>query len=110
MYDDDYPTCDTTFASLRVIQGVEPPFTLTSEGKVASRDLRRHLDWLLDQIDADMILQARVKAGKSDVSCFWSSATGHGGPTVDPEQMAKLAEHGLQLWIDFYDSSDGPEV
>ena len=79
-YNDDYPTCSSTYATLRVYFGaispdeissrlnLEPSRTqfaevrgpgimdvpagwfLTSEGAVDSNDVRRHLDWLLHQI------------------------------------------------------------
>ena len=80
-YSDDYPSCERTYATLRVYLpngtdpdqvtralDVEPSHTqrrgerrgettfrvnawfLTSEGQVESRDVGRHMDWVLDQI------------------------------------------------------------
>lgn len=80
---------------------------LSSEGIVASKDARRHLDWLLDQLvpRAGSLLQLRSRGASMDVSCFWASAHGHGGPTVSSSQSSKLAALGLDLWFDVY--SDG---
>jgi hypothetical protein len=36
------------------------------------------------------------------ISCFWSSARGHGGPGLNPEQMKFLGELNLEIWYDFY--------
>jgi Domain of unknown function (DUF4279) len=74
-YDDDYPTCAATYATLRIYTGKVPPeqvtvllrlepsklqvedagahlngWFLSTKDRVQSRDLRRHVDWLLEQI------------------------------------------------------------
>jgi hypothetical protein len=66
--------------------------------------VRRHLDWLLDQL---LPLKAtldslRADGASLDVSCFWVSAFGHGGPEVAPAQAAKFATLDLSFWFDFY--------
>ena len=80
---------------------------------VESRDVRRHLDWLLSRIDprADAIHSLRSDGCRMDVSCFWVSASGHGGPSVLPAQMGPLARLGLELWFDIYlgDSQDAEQ-
>lgn len=77
---------------------------LSSENHVTSRDVRRHIDWVLDQIagksEALFVLQERGCI--MDVSCFWRSACGHGGPTISPAQSRKLAEFNLDLGFDIY--------
>jgi hypothetical protein len=132
----DYPTCDKTYATLRIYPEsldpaevtkrlrIEPTHSqrrgesrkpgapptklhgwfLCSEGAVESRDVRRHLDWLLSQItpQADAILALQSEGCRMDVSCFWISASGHGGPSVLPAQMGELARLGLELWFDVY--------
>ena len=78
MYNDDYKTCSTTYATLRIIGlspdevtlrlGVSPTdsfargdvrhaarmrhdgWFLSSKEAVDSKDVRRHLDWILDQL------------------------------------------------------------
>ena len=102
MYDDDYPTCRETFATLRVFVEPEKPNLLSSESHVASKDVRRHIDYVLDLIDRDSELRASIREHRSDITCFWASAQGHGGPTVSPQQMSRLASLGIDLWFDFY--------
>jgi hypothetical protein len=135
VYDDDYATCERTYASLGIYaEGLDPAemssllqlspteshrqgegvhggaplkrgfWSLSSEQHVDSRDLRRHLDWLLDQIEgrANMLRTLREQGYDMTVACYWSSADGHGGPTLSPVQTRRLANLDLELWIDFY--------
>lgn len=84
---------------------------LSSEGKVSSLDLRRHLDWLLGRLmpakEALLALQNCAGVGM-DVSCVWWSAHGHGGPVLWPEQMSQLAELNLECGFElsFYGDDD----
>jgi hypothetical protein len=77
---------------------------LTSEGAVRSRDVRRHLDWLLDQLapHTQALINLQTASCRMDVSCFWSSAWGHGGPTLSPSIMRRLAALELETWFDVY--------
>lgn len=77
---------------------------LGSETVIASRDERRHIDWLLDRLaDKALVLSELRAAGcETVISCYWESAIGHGGPALWPEQMARLAEAGLEIWFDVY--------
>jgi Domain of unknown function (DUF4279) len=77
---------------------------LSSDGEVESRDVRLHLDWLLSRIapQADAILGLQRDGCHMDVSCYWVSTSGHGGPSVRPAQMGELARLGLELWFDVY--------
>lgn len=81
---------------------------LDSEGDVTSKDLRRHLDWLLDKIEpsASQILSLRESGVPIDVLCVWWSKYGDGGPTLWPKQMRRLADLDLELSIDFADYSE----
>jgi hypothetical protein len=80
---------------------------LSSEGAIDSRDCRPHLDWLLAKIGTKAaVIQTLLADGcRMDVSCFWLSRSGHGGPTVTPLQMGELARLGLDLWFDVYFAS-----
>lgn len=76
----------------------------TSEGFVDSKDCRRHFDFLADKI---MPIKNELKALQNkdceiDISCFWSSENGQGGPTLSPKQLKKLAELELEIWFDVY--------
>jgi len=49
---------------------------------------------VLDDIRAD---GARV-----DISCYWLSNYGHGGPILSQQQTTVLAAIGLDVWFDVY--------
>lgn len=78
---------------------------LDSEGNVQSRDLRHHLDFLLEQLEpiSDVIHNVQTREGiRMQMRCVWWSACGHGGPTVWPEQMRSLYLLDLELSFDIY--------
>jgi hypothetical protein len=84
---------------------------LSSEGHVASKDLRRHLDWLLDQIAPaaeGLRLVQSMEGVTTNVNCVWWSASGDGGPVLWPKQMRRLAELDLECSFDFafYEQGD----
>ena len=135
MYQDDYPTCKETYATLRIYQDVLDPDDLSrrlgltpstahkqgatqgtgraspsggwffsSEGKLTSKDLRRHVVWILDQLEtkAGELLALQDEGYEMDLFCFWVSAHGHGGPTLDHEIMQRLALLRLNIGFDVY--------
>src|SRR3954466_1603201 len=67
---------------------------LTTDGTIESRDVRRHLDWLLERLipRAEAVRSLQGDGCSMDISCYWLSFSGHGGPSVRPAQMAKLGE------------------
>ncbi|ABW28502.1 DUF4279 domain-containing protein [Acaryochloris marina] len=77
---------------------------LKTEHLIDSLDSRRHIDWLLDQVEpiTDRFFALRQAGCKADISCFWQSLSGHGGPTISPQQSRRLAELNLELWFDVY--------
>ncbi|QEH32954.1 hypothetical protein OJF2_14460 [Aquisphaera giovannonii] len=77
---------------------------LESRGRVDSRDSRRHIDWLLDQLAprAEAIRSLQERGCRMDISCYWLSRSGHGGPIIPPTQMRRLAELNIELGFDFY--------
>ena len=135
MYRDDYPTCEETYASLRIYGdhlkpdeislrlGLVPSdsqqkgdltqlkksasvggWFMSSQGHVESRDVQRHILWILDQlIDREALLKALQDEGyEMDVFCFWASAHGHGGPELSPEIMQRLSSMSLKIGFDVY--------
>lgn len=85
---------------------------LSSEPAVHSRDLRRHLDWLLDLLEtgSDGLRSLQAQPGvRMSVNCVWWSRYGDGGPTLWPEQMARLALLNLECSFEFSNYSDGEE-
>lgn len=77
---------------------------LSTKGVVDSRDVRRHLDWILDRlVGRDEALQRlRAEGCRMDVFCYWLSAEGHGGPMLSPSIMRRLAELDLTIGFDIY--------
>jgi hypothetical protein len=77
---------------------------LTTEGAIESRDVRKHLDWLLERLvpRAEAVRSLQADGCSMDISCYWLSFSGHGGPSVRPAQMAELARLGQELWFDVY--------
>jgi len=84
---------------------------LSSENYVVSKDVRAHLDWLLERLsnshDALRDLQQTHEV-KMSVDCPWWSRGGHGGPALWPEQMRQLAELNLEcsFEVQFYPDDD----
>jgi hypothetical protein len=79
-------------------------WSISSEERVKSLDLRDHLDWLLSQFNLDESAKrdlALDKALRLCVFCVWWSRSGSGGPTIWPEQMSELGRRDLELTIDF---------
>lgn len=129
---DEYATCARTRATLRIYDvppdeitaalGIEPDETqrrgelrhgkpikldgwfLSTKAHLESRDVRLHIGWLLDRLQGrEQALEAlRAKGARTDISCYWLSASGHGGPTVPPALARRLAELGLECWFDVY--------
>ena len=137
-YNDEYGTCERTYASLRIMHddldpetvtrqlGIQPTWAwrkgeLRAKAKVIarigiwglntefiqSRDVRRHIDWLIDQVAAKKayLQQLQAQGYRIDVFCFWLS-NGQGGPTISPKNMRGLAELGIELGFDFWMDGD----
>ena len=130
-YIDDYSSCERTYATLRIYPAVASPsevskriglnptnasiantkhlnqvngWFLSSEGVVNSKDSRRHIDWLLDQIEpvqTEFLKLTNLEA-KANISCYWLSSQGHGGPIISPYQMERLVKLNLSVDWDVY--------
>jgi len=76
---------------------------LDSEGAIQSKDLRRHLDWILDILApvSAQILSLRQSGICMDLNCVWWSQSGEGGPALWPDQMRRIAALDLELSIGF---------
>lgn len=84
---------------------------LTSEDHVDSLDSGRHINWLLDRIEpaATALRELQEKGCEMDISCYWLSRSGHGGPTISVDQMRRLTDLNIELWFDFYGPYDEEE-
>ncbi len=85
-------------------------WALSSESFVSSKDLRAHLDWLLERLfsSRQAVKNLQQHGMTMSVNCPWWSRGGHGGPTLWPEQMQQLADLNLECSFDvqFYPSDD----
>ena len=79
-------------------------WALSTEGNVVSRDLRRHIDWLVGQLEGKESALALLKEQdySMDVFCNWIRLGGTGGPTLSPRNMGGLAVLGLELAFEFW--------
>lgn len=76
---------------------------LSSEEHVDSKDLREHLNWLLDQLPSSedsFIHLAKDDGLRMSICCIWWSCNGQGGPTLWPEQMVRISSLGLECTFD----------
>jgi hypothetical protein len=139
-YDDSYPTCSRTHATLCIYLsdhsnanelteklGIQPSRTqvkgqvrndrvrnwpiawfLESKEIVASKEVRRHIDWLLEQLKdkSEVIKELQANGAEIHLSCFWGSAVGHGGPMLDPEILKKVASLNIGIAFDIYFEDD----
>ncbi len=140
-YNDEYETCESTYAVLCIYSGEIDPDVITqrlniqpseidriglehppnsigrkrigklntwflsSEDSIRSKDLRHHLDWLLEKVipAKDVLKKLQKEPGiKMTISCSWWSAYGDGGPTLWPKQMGAIADLGLECGFDIY--------
>jgi Domain of unknown function (DUF4279) len=78
---------------------------LSTKERVDSKDLRRHVDCLLQSLEG---LQDKLRSLQAmpdvfmDVSCYWLSKSGHSGPMLSPKQMRSLCDLNLEIWFDCY--------
>ncbi|MBI6549795.1 DUF4279 domain-containing protein [Xenorhabdus lircayensis] len=78
---------------------------LSSENYVNSKDLRDHLNWILDRIrpsSGGLKQLQNIDGVTMGIDCVWRSIAGHGGPTLWPEQMQAMSELGLECSFDIY--------
>ena len=71
------------------------------KGYVSSIDnLPLHLNLNDDEINSlKSLLDEKTNI---DLSCFWSSKDGHGGPLLSQQQSSKLAKFDIDFWYDLY--------
>lgn len=81
-------------------------FFLSSENAVASLDLRRHLDWLLARLaghEPGLFELLATEEVHASIDCVWWLAEegARGGPVLRADQLAAVADLGLELSVDF---------
>jgi hypothetical protein len=78
---------------------------LCSKDAVESYDSGKHLDWILSQLEPRLasIRSLLTEHGwRADLACLWDSESGHGGPTLSPAILRRLATVEIELWFDVY--------
>lgn len=132
-YDENYETCSETYVTLRIYtKEINPNYVtnffkiepseiiikgekrktsvngwfLSSEKQVKSKDSRSHFDWLINIIHSkkEKIAELKKKGFDIDISCYWISMYGMGGPTLSPFQLKNLSDLNIDVFFDFYGS------
>ncbi len=75
---------------------------LCSDARVASLDAEKHIAWIIDQIGEVGVSCLLSRGWSIDISCMWDSACGHGGPTLSPSLMGRLAVLQIPIVFDVY--------
>ena len=122
-YNDNYPTCAETYATLRIYStssDVSERLNLTptktsikedlngyfysTENIVESKDVRRHIDYLIEKFNdkVEILNEIQSDGSQIDISCYWFSQDGHGGPTLSPKQLTELGKLNIEIWFDIY--------
>ncbi len=134
----DEGNCTRTFATLRIYSGNISPQKITeqlgvtpsriwnkgstetvvprkhngwfvsSRGEIESTDTKRHVDYILQQLQGheDYIATLTASGLQVDIMCLWHKGNaGEGGPNLLPEQMAKLGAMGIAIAWNIYTES-----
>jgi hypothetical protein len=100
------PICPSTSSNnvLRVVSSLiwRHKWFLSTKGVTASRDVRRHVDWILDKLAGkdEALRLLRQQGHRMDIFCYWLSADGHGGPIISRTMMQRLGELEIELGFD----------
>jgi len=72
---------------------------LTTHGKLASKDTRRHVDVLLEPLlpVSNEITLLQAQGANIDIICFWHAAAAQGGPALAPRQLRLLADLNIPI-------------
>ena len=75
---------------------------------VSSKDSRDHIDFIISKLteedDGFRILHSRGYV--VDLCVRWDSLSGHGGPTLSPNQMSRLSALDIEVLFDIYFHGD----
>jgi Domain of unknown function (DUF4279) len=88
---------------------------LSSENSVNSRELRRHLDWLIAQlrdVTHELIALQNESDTRMNITVIWWSNSGDGGFTLEPQHMRAMAEMNVECRFElaFYGPEDDPSL
>ena len=85
---------------------------LDTEDHVTSRDLRRHIDWVLTRIVEAHFDAAALRQRGWDIrfNCVWWSQYNTGGPILWPRQLIAIGNLGLECGFEFAFYGDDEEA
>lgn len=71
---------------------------------VASDDAEKHIAWLCDRLEGKetSVRDLLARGWRINISCFWCSACGHGGPRLSPSLLSRLTKLGVEISFDVY--------
>jgi hypothetical protein len=69
-----------------------------------SRDLRFHVDKILDELRGkeDRLNWLLKRGCEIEISCFWESASGNGGPELDVGFLKRLTQFPVSMTFDIW--------
>jgi hypothetical protein len=93
--------------ALPKLAAVEPPryvWTLSSQDHVESNEFEPHMRWVLAAVAGTgrPLSELQQRACQVYVSCFCEGTGRGGGPTINPDTLKQLADHGVELRFDNY--------
>ena len=118
----DHP-CAQTYASFRLIgpctvppnhdifkivnaehhpKGKHVLLCLATQKYVQSKELEDHLKYILKGLEPYHETLDSLPDHTRNISVYWLSSHGHGGPEISAETMKALGNLGISLWIDCY--------
>jgi hypothetical protein len=76
----------------------------STKNVVDSKDLRRHLDYLIEifKNKVEILNEIQAEGNQVDLVCYWVSQNGHGGPTLSPKQIVEIGKLNIEIWFDIY--------
>ena len=78
---------------------------LSSNDFMESRDIRDHIDWLLDKIEPRSKELKELQENPDltmCIYCTWRAKRGYGGPVLWPSQMKRMSDLNLECSFDAY--------
>lgn len=97
-----------------VVYAARPAFWTSRTEDIQSTDFERHLDTLLERFAGSgrSLAELRAQGWQMDVSVYWLSRWGHGGPELRAHHIEALSALGVGIWFDIYfhesDDLDAP--
>lgn len=76
-------------------------WAIDTQGLLGSTELEDHLSLLIAKLPENFV-DLIPNGARCEILCVWHSATGHGGPSLSPSVLSKIAASGITLDFDFY--------